>query len=567
MIIKPTDKTMKVLLEGAFYKIPRFQRPYSWDKENVDDFWTDAIANQSAFYFIGSFVLYPDKASDDVLLIVDGQQRLTTATILLAVLRNAFDSIEETALAKGVQSLIERSDVNLERRYVLMTETSYPYLQEYIQKHGVPALARKSGTEEEALEVAFQYLTAKVGSELDLIESRPGPAKQKQGAKKKKLLALRDHLLRLQLLTVELQGEDDAYIIFETLNTRGKDLGIADLVKNLVTRLNKPTNKGVDIAREKWQSILMRFNESAANIDVNSFVYHSWLSRSAYTGKERLFKDIKSSVTKGDVGVYLDNLVLDSVLYRQILEPGSGSWTKQEANLFDSLRALALFRVGQPLPMILAILRLYRSKKLSLSKTKAVLRSMEHFHVQFTALTAQRTGGGTAKMYAAAAEALTRATDMQKRADELAAFIKKLASRVPSYSEFEAGMEGLEYTSSNTKQKALVQYILVRLDQHQRSGAPVDYSKMTIEHIAPENPLGGAVPISRVGRLGNLLLLDEATNGKVANKPFASKCPLYSSSGLPLDATLAKASVWTDVEIEARTKAVSKLAYEKIFRV
>src|SRR5258706_6992404 len=279
---------------------------------------------------MGSFVLYPKKGSKDVLLIVDGQQRLTTATILLAVIRNAFDAIGESALATGAQSLIERKDVTLDRRFVLLTESSYPYLQEHIQKHGAPALPKESGAEEEALEAAFQYLTRQVEVELDGIASGLGSITQKQKAKKQRLIALRDTLLRLQLLSVEMQGEDNAYLIFETLNTRGKDLGIADLVKNFVTRLHKPSNKGVDVAKDKWDRILILFDESSANIDVNAFVYHSWLSRRAYIGKERLFRSIKTSVGKSDVVAYLDALVTDSELYRQILEPASATWTKQE---------------------------------------------------------------------------------------------------------------------------------------------------------------------------------------------------------------------------------------------
>jgi uncharacterized protein with ParB-like and HNH nuclease domain len=63
MDIKPTDLSVKNLLEKAFYKIPRFQRPYSWDRENVEDFWNDAITSDDPNYFIGSFVLYRAKGA------------------------------------------------------------------------------------------------------------------------------------------------------------------------------------------------------------------------------------------------------------------------------------------------------------------------------------------------------------------------------------------------------------------------------------------------------------------------------------------------------------------------
>lgn len=567
MIIKPVDKTVKTLLEAGFYKIPRFQRPYSWDQENVDDFWSDAIAGEDPDYFIGSFVLYREHPTSDVFMVVDGQQRLTTATILLAAIRNGLDSIGQAALAKGAQSLIERTDVNNDHRFVLLTESSYPYLQEFIQKHGAPQLTKNAGAEEEAIETAFRYLSKQVQAVLDGVDSDPTISGKKRVLKKKeRLLALRDNVLRLQLITVELQSEDDAYLIFETLNTRGKDLGIADLVKNLLTRLLKPKNKGVDVAKDKWHEILDRFDESAADIDFNSFIYHSWLSRKSYAGKEKLFREIKAAVTKASAAAYLDELVSDSDLYRQVLEPNSANWNKQEPEIFASLRALALFRVGQPLPMILAILRAYRGADLTLAKAKEVLRCMENFHVQFTALTAQRTGGGTAKMYAAAAQELTNATTSQKRADAIKTFREKLRDRVPSYEAFEASIIQLEYLSTNTKQKGLVQYLLQRLDQEQRKGAPVDYSKMTIEHIAAENGPGSDHG-DGTGRLGNLLLLDEPSNVKVGNKAFAEKKKLYSAVGVPLDQELMNASSWTTVEITARTKALAKVAYEKVFRV
>jgi uncharacterized protein with ParB-like and HNH nuclease domain len=58
MRIKPTDRDIKNIFETGFYSIPRFQRPYSWDRENVQDFWNDAIASEERDYFIGSMVFY-----------------------------------------------------------------------------------------------------------------------------------------------------------------------------------------------------------------------------------------------------------------------------------------------------------------------------------------------------------------------------------------------------------------------------------------------------------------------------------------------------------------------------
>src|SRR5262245_16832377 len=110
MKIRPTDETLRQVFERGFYVIPRFQRPYSWEREHVEDFWDDAIASDDNDYFIGSMVVFPEGQDRNTYSIVDGQQRLTTITLLLAALRNGFRNISEEALARGTQGLLERRD-------------------------------------------------------------------------------------------------------------------------------------------------------------------------------------------------------------------------------------------------------------------------------------------------------------------------------------------------------------------------------------------------------------------------------------------------------------------------
>lgn len=269
------DLSVNKLLKSSFYRIPRFRRPYSWDRENVSDFWTDALVSDDEDYFIGSFVVFKEP-SGDKLLVVDGQQRLTTITLLLAALRDALAQNEDMALALGVQQFIERPDLNNEKQYVLDSETPYPFLQEHIQKFGAPDLKSDMGPEEEALKAAYTFLTEQVQAVLASIDSNPAiDADKKPSLKRKELTRLRDKLLRLQLILIQLISEDDAYVIFETLNTRGKDLRVADLVKNHLTRLIKPTNRGVDAAKEKWQGILKHLEEASVDVDVNRFLHHT----------------------------------------------------------------------------------------------------------------------------------------------------------------------------------------------------------------------------------------------------------------------------------------------------
>jgi len=568
MEIKPIDLTIKNLLESSFYRIPRFQRPYSWDQENVDDFWNDAVLADDKDYFIGSFVLYKTKTHAETLFVVDGQQRLTTVTLLLAALRDALAATGNSQLAKGIQKLVERADIDNHLRFVLESETPYPYLQEYIQKDGAPALPESTGAEEESLKSAYEYLRNQLSRALTAVDDDPSVAKSKKVAEKvKKLTQIRDQVLRLKLISIQLDNEDDAYLIFETLNTRGKNLTVADLVKNFLTRMLKPTNKGVDVARDKWNSILETFDASSVDIDTDSFLYHSWLSRRDYSTKGALFKAIKTTVSKQTALSFLNELVEDADLYRGILEPESRKWQANEQNIRSSLRALMLFKVVQPVPMLLSIFRSYKNGILTCAQAEGILRSMEHFHVQFTAITSQRTGGGTALMYASAARQLLGATDGNKAAQQLKQFKGKLKERIPSKDEYDAGLKEVWYTSDNSKQRGLVRYLLARIDNYIRTGVAVDYDKMTVEHIFPEHPAPGTAAIEGVGLLGNMILLDAKTNKEVANLPPLKKLAAYKTAGVPLDPMLTKASKWGGAEIEARTKYLSNLTYSKIFQL
>lgn len=101
MKIKPKDTIIKTILESNFLIIPRFQRPYSWDTENIADFWNDIFLSSDDDYFIGSMVFYRDNELSSEAYVVDGQQRLMTITILFAVVRDAFLAMKDKTQLEG----------------------------------------------------------------------------------------------------------------------------------------------------------------------------------------------------------------------------------------------------------------------------------------------------------------------------------------------------------------------------------------------------------------------------------------------------------------------------------
>src|SRR4030042_2521699 len=122
MKINSIDKNIKAVLSANYYKIPRFQRPYSWTQENISDFWIDTIVDSETDYFIGSIVVFD--AGNDSFGIVDGQQRVSTVSMVLCALRNTLHTEGLQGLAQAVHQLIERADIDNKPRFVLSTESS-----------------------------------------------------------------------------------------------------------------------------------------------------------------------------------------------------------------------------------------------------------------------------------------------------------------------------------------------------------------------------------------------------------------------------------------------------------
>ncbi len=555
------------MLSSAYYKIPRFQRPYSWDRENIQDFWEDVIQDNPQDYFIGSMVVYKD--GKQRYGVVDGQQRLTTITILLSVLRDTLADVGFKDLAEGIHGLIERRNIDNKPEFTISTESSYPFFQDHIQKWGAPSLNVEHLKEESTLQSAHGQLRQLVSEAINsLSKDTTLSEKRRKELTQQKLIAIRDALLNLKVILVKLEDEDDAYVIFETLNTRGKDLALADLVKNHLTKHIKTKNPASDEVKVRWKQLLETIEGSSADLRTDAFIHHFWLSKYDYLSAKTLFKVLKKRITAEQASQFLDAMLGDAVLYRSMNEPGYGKWAKEEKEIARALSALVTFRVVQQTPCVLSVLREYRvTKKLKKKHVEDAIVAIEKFHFLFTAVTSQRSSGGISEMYAALGRRLFEANDTQGAVDIIQELKRKLRDRVPSVEEFKALFPSIIFTDNITKQKKLVKYVLVGLDRQQTNAAVVDYEQMTIEHLAPQSLIGQeGYDDALIGQMGNLLLVSEELNGKLKNRPFKDKKRVLIEGGYKLPKLIQQAAVWGEGEIRKRTEAMAEEAYNTVWK-
>lgn len=168
MNFKPDEKNIRSLLKsGCQFAIPRFQREYSWEKKNYQEFFLDMINNLKmsdgmirddqyflgTMLFVGDFTEKPDKPIE----VVDGQQRLTTITILFSVLSDRFRSIKEDILSKQLFNYIMTTNDNGDKVRVLQSHSSYPYFYYFIQDREKEIKREPNSEEEICIKDTYDY--------------------------------------------------------------------------------------------------------------------------------------------------------------------------------------------------------------------------------------------------------------------------------------------------------------------------------------------------------------------------------------------------------------------------
>ncbi len=562
MKVTPVSKTLADVLRGNFLRVPRFQRPYDWDRDNLTEFWNDLKDRNDPEYFMGSLVVFADQKEKNLLSLVDGQQRITTITIMLAILRDTLQSLGEDGPAAAIHELIEARDLDNKSRFVLEHEPADRYMQYAIQSRNSDHKLAPASPQQQNLQAAYRFLQSSLNTQITVKFG------EKKSGKIEYLKNLRDCILQMHFIAIELDNEDDAYIIFETLNTRGKDLRASDLLKNHFMRLIPQRTKGLDISKNSWNDVIAKLNSVTVSIDPDSFLLHYWLSRFSSVSKAKLFVNYKQSIKKNNAKNWLDEIKYASSTYVRCIAPLEADFSKHERSLQESLNAIRIFGVAQVAPLMLAVMTQYERKLISLKTARSAFDLIEKFTFQFNALTQSRGGGGVSNMYAKLAQMTMSCSSSQEFANILTEIKEKFRERRPDEAEFSVPFSRLMYRSTYTRERQLVRYVLTKLARHYGMPDEVDTLMLTIEHILPQSQGQETGDASDVGAIGNLIFATEKLNGQLDDKPFKEKRKFYKPvNHVYVDEQLSGARDWNPTSIEGRGLHLASVGYNSIWDI
>ena len=568
------DKSLHDILFGKEkYKIPRYQRPYSWTKDQVADLWNDLKEEETSF--LGSFVFnYEFTAKDKFIEVIDGQQRLITLTIFSAILRDLYRELKDEKKADLTQtSIIEfRNDITGEPTYRLKCgDTLAKFFEKNIQSFDAQiSTSTPYRKEEKRVKENYEYLKEQISSELDQITEKIKKIQYLDSLKKK--------LADMRVIWIRTDNDDDAYSIFETVNARGADLTVADLLKNHLFSKIHDTEDGIDSAKESWINIENNV-EGAKGLSVSKLIRYHWLSKYSFISEKNLYKEIKKTIT--DPESFLEELETSSDYYFMMTSDEINAKTWQDEigdrrsglKIFEALQGLRVMGITQSYPLLLCLLANREKIGIDLSK---IFKTIENYHFIYSAVCKQ-PGNRVEKIYFQTARKIQEALQLKPklRTSVISTILEdfKNALEVPNRDFFIEKFMDIEY-----RNYSLVLYILSNIERS-KGGTDeqiVNFSKVNIEHILPKDPSEWGLTKKDVkeyvDNLGNLTLISERINGSMGNQTLKEKMVWIKKSKLNVNKELVEEiklnkKKWGKNEIAERQHKIAEFAHDYVWVV
>lgn len=556
------------------YVVPRFQRAYSWSKDQVKELWDDIIANiqindekdvSHEEYFIGALVLVGDDKSN-VLQIVDGQQRLTTITILLSVLCERFKELKKENLAEAIfKNYIEGQDDDGKNYFKLDNETPKPFFQKSIQYINKEQSLPQNDEEKTLLSSYQEFYSFTTRGNL---AGRFRIDKKVDDEKYEMLLrAVRDQVVKyLKVIFITVAEEEEAYTIFETLNARGMNLSFVDLIKNKLFKELTDTHPDDD-AKTTWKNIRLVISSRDAVGSLETFVRHWWISKYSYVSEENIYKAFKKLWTedKIDAKEFIKELYSDSETYIKIASPLQEDFKQQEEkSVYKTLSAFKIFNITQQRAFLLSLFKARERRILKFDDQKEIMLFLERFHFMFNAVCSLRPSG-VENSYSRAARELQNASD-KRRAKEIINILKdSLTTRIPDETVFTEKFKQLKFHNGYTRDKKLIQYIFNKIERSKLVTNELAPENISLEHILCQSNNDKEI----IGKIGNLLPLSQELNEKAKDKAVADKLSIYQESQYCLPQEFAAECVihWNANAIEKRTESLAKYCYNNIWGI
>ncbi|KWT78128.1 DUF262 domain-containing protein [Candidatus Magnetominusculus xianensis] len=533
------ETKLQDILEGTKqYVIPLFQRTYSWTNKEWEILWKDLIelceAENPRTHFIGSIVTMPTVSVPEGIakyLLIDGQQRLTTIFILLTLLRDKAQKLRREDFADEINNTLLVNPYKRDNDFYKLMPTQ---LDRDIYKNIINA---NTNEKESKLTEAYNYFEKKlrqVSIEYDII---------------KKIITS-----YFSVVSIVLDTDDNPYLVFESLNAKGRPLTQADLIRNyFFMRIHIDEQDA--IYSKYWEPM-----QTALNDSLTEYIRHYLMRDGSIIKKDDVYYDLKGKVSSINAIDYLMELKKYSVYYQRLLDPAH----EPDCDLQKCFRRLNRIGVTTAYPLLLNLYGDYSVNKMNTADFITILKTIENYLIR--RFVCNVPTNQLNKIFPTVYPLLNT-----KHQANLAEGIMEILQKksYPSDTEFYTRFRETKFYGAGDRQ-IKTKLILEAIEEDFAHKEALPYDNLTIEHVMPQtlsewwqNHLGEDWEETHelfLHTIGNLTLT--GYNEEMSNDDFTTKKKTYNYSHLELNKYFSSIASWRRTDIEKRAETLAKKALE-----
>ena len=526
---------LQQIIEGEKqFVVPLFQRAYSWSDKEWETLWNDIVdlyeQDSPRAHFIGSIVTIPTTSVPEGVakyLLIDGQQRLTTVFVLMAVLRDQKGELADEIHNTLLVNQYKKGDDRLKLLPTQFDRTAFHALIEGKAENG-------NGTQ---IIRAYQYFGRQFKkNDFDI-------------AKFKKIVTN-----YLSLVSIVLDPDDNPHLVFESLNAKGRPLTQSDLIRNYFFMRIHVDQQDKEYSHF-WQPMQLALGEN-----LTEYIRHFLMRRGVRVNKSDVYLALKDQVGIDNAIGYLQELARFAGYYEKLLLPEKES---------DPLIRLGISRLNRievtvAYPLLLNVYDDYQANRITASQFADILNVLENFMIR--RFVCNVPSNALNKIFPSLYVQV-----FEKNPDNFVAAMKSIlqSKGYPKDREFKERIQDVKLYGAGDRQ-IKTKLILESIEESYCHKERVSFEKaaITIEHILPQTPtdwwrnhLGDEWEMMHelwLHTLGNLTLT--GYNSELSNDDFETKRQKLRESHLEINRYFDGVTAWRVEDIKSRSVQLSELA-------
>jgi len=533
------ETKLQDIIEGTKqYVIPLFQRTYSWTSKEWEVLWKDLVElcemENPRTHFIGSIVNMPTVSVPEGVakyLLIDGQQRLTTIFILLTLLRNKARENQNIRFSDEINNtlLVNQYKDGIDYYKLMPTQVDRVTYENLI--NGI------SNEEENQITRAYTYFEKK----LRQVELEP--------EKLKKVITS-----YFSVVSIVLDTDDNPYLVFESLNAKGRPLTQADLIRNyFFMRIH--IDKQEEVYKNYWLPM-----QTALNEDLTEFIRHYLMKDGNIIKQGDVYYSLKDSVSTTNAIDYLAELKKYSAYYQKLKYPEF----EKETELEKMFRRLNRIEVTTAYPLLLNFYSNFADGKIDKNGFVTLLKTLENYLIR--RFVCNIATNQLNKIFPTVYPLI-----QSKYSDNIIDGFKAIlqGKGYPKDNEFFLRFRETKFYGGGDR-VVKTKLILETIERSFNHKEAVPFENLSVEHVMPQtlsewwqDHLGEDWDETHelyLHTIGNLTLT--AYNTELSNEDFLTKKKTLNESHLEINKYFAAIPQWSRREIEARAETLAKKALD-----